>query len=80
MEIFESHISDLAERAFMRGYSTYSEFLNLDEISRLHTLRLAVKPELFGGYGEAERCVACFSAGGEKEYPISCICINPLNK
>ncbi len=80
MNVFEKHMLDLASRSFERNYNTYSEFLNLDEISTLYSLKLPVKFSLYGGYEGAERCVALFGDGEKAEYPISCIKLSPVSR
>ncbi len=81
MPLTEQHLADLASRSYERNYNTYSEFLSLDEISTLYTLRLPVKFRLFGGYDGAERCVACFGDNGDRLcYPIKCLRLSPLNQ
>lgn len=64
---------ELYDRALTRGTTEYTEFLNLDEISTLKALNLPCS--LYGGYDNAERCVAAF--GEEAEFPIKCIKIEP---
>lgn len=77
----EKRITELAERAYQRGYSTFSDFLNIDEISTVKSLKLPLKTVLFGGWEFAERCVAGF---GEKlkaeKFPIVCIKISPVSE
>ncbi len=75
---------ELAGRANERGYAIYSDFLGISEISELSLCRFPVNTTLWGGYEDAERCVACF---GDREYftdfvdfPIRCIMISPVNQ
>ena len=79
MDVFERHILDLSQRAFDRNYCTFSEFLNADEISALLSMKLPTKFRLYGGYGDAERCVACFFTDESVDFPIKRIVISPLN-
>lgn len=74
-ELFKKRISELSNRAYQRGYSTYSNFLNMDEISTVLATDLQLKPNLFGGYNNAERCVCGF--GDELYFPIVCVEIKP---
>ena len=78
MDIFEKHITDLARRSFEKGYSTFSEFLTLDEINVVKALKLPCEYSIWGGYSEAERCIIKF--GDDSEYPVSCIKITPVNQ
>jgi hypothetical protein len=71
-------------KANERGYTVYSDFLGLSEISELCAVRFSVPVTLWGGYEDAERCVVCF---GDREYfndntdyPIKCILIKPVNQ
>ena len=78
MEVLIKHINDLARRSFERGYATYSEFLNIEEISAVKALNLPCPYKIYGGYNEAERCVIAF--GEAESFPIDCIEIKPLNQ
>lgn len=72
---------ELSRRAFERDYTTFSEFLNLDEISDMSKLRLNSNYRLFGGYSNAERCIAGFGNGiQDYEFPIVCIKISPAQQ
>lgn len=80
----QKRFEELAQRSNERGYAVYSEFLGVAEISELRTVRFSVPTTLWGGYENAERCVACF---GDREYfadntdyPIACILISPANQ
>ena len=80
-EITPQRLEELAQRAYERDYPVFSPFLNLSEISTLKGLKLPVSYTLFGGYNCFERAVAGF--GNEvknKDFPIVCICIEPLSK
>jgi len=69
----DKHLADLAQRAERIGSLVYSDFLDPLEIRQAqmaahqaHTLC-----RIFGGYEDAERCVACFGPEYEEpEYPI----------
>ncbi len=80
MNVNEKHLLDLAERSYERNYNTFSEFLNLDEISSLYALSLPVDFSLYGGYEGAERRVACFGNGEYADYPIDCIRLSPVSR
>ena len=78
--LLKKRLAELSHRAFERGYTTYSTFLNLQEISILKSLKLDSKYSLFGGYENADRCVASFSNNEVYSYPIVCIKIEPLQQ
>lgn len=78
--LLKKRLTELSHRAYERGYATFSEFLNQDEISQLLATKTDIKPLLYGGYDNSERCIACFSEGEIWEYPISCIRIKPLQQ
>lgn len=67
---------ELFDRAYLRDTTEYTSFLNLDELSTLISLRIPC--ELYGGYENAERCVAAF--GDNPEFPIKCIKIEPKSR
>lgn len=77
---------ELSKKAYYRGILTYSDFLDLNEQNKLHSLSFkdtGVSVQTFGGYESAERQMAAFVPDAfccEEDYPISCIRIEPLNK
>ena len=80
----QKRFEELASRSNERGYTVYSDFLGISEISEFCAMRFPVPATLWGGYEDAERCVACF---GDREYftdnadyPIKCILISPVNQ
>lgn len=80
----QKRFEELAARSNECGYTVYSDFLGISEISEFCAMRFPVPATLWGGYEEAERCVACF---GDREYltdnadyPIKCILIRPVNQ
>ena len=80
----QKRFEELASRSSERGYTVYSDFLGISEISEFCAMRFPVPATLWGGYEDAERCVACF---GDREYftdnadyPIKCILIRPVNQ
>lgn len=80
-ELMKARLSELARRADERGYTTFSEFLNLNEISLLKASRFPVPYRLDGGYDSAERCVAAFGAAANTaDMPIVCLRIVPLQQ
>lgn len=79
MNDIEKRFAELADRADERCYTTFTDFLNIDEQSTLENARLNTPHVLFGGYETAERCVAGFGEYAESaEFPISIIKIEPL--
>lgn len=78
--LLKKRLAELSHRAYERGYTTYSNFLNMQEISVLNSLKCDIEYELFGGYENADRCVAAFSDDEIYTYPIVCIKIEPLQQ
>ena len=80
----QKRFEDLANRSFERGYTVYSDFLGLSDISELCAVRFSVSVSLWGGYDSAERVIACFGDReyfkDNKDYPINCIMIEPVNQ
>lgn len=61
--ILVRRIQELAKKAFHKGIRTYTDFLNLNEISIFHSMEkeLAYVPyAMYGGYENAERVMICF--------------------
>lgn len=79
-ERIKKRFSELSNRSYERGYTTYTAFLNADEISLLYKSELKTPFVLNGGYENAERCIACFCNKGEDFPPIVCIKIEPLQQ
>lgn len=85
-QILRKRCLDLARAAENKGICTYTDFLNLNEISIFFSIKNDipnVNYDLFGGYTGAERKVLCFygddSVKAFSDY-ITCIRILPLNK
>ena len=77
--LLKKRLIELSHRAFERGYTTYSNFLNLQEINILKSIKTDSAYTLFGGYENADRCIAAF--GDEiYSYPIICIKVEPLQQ
>lgn len=80
----QKRFEDLANRSFERGYTVYTDFLGLSEISELCAIRFSVPVTLWGGFSDSERVVACFGERSyftdNKDYPIECILIEPVNQ
>ncbi len=78
-EMIRKRFMELSHRAFERNYTTYSDFLNCDEINILYDTKTETNFKLYGGYNYAQRCVAAF--GNEtNDYPIVCIKAEPLQQ
>ena len=56
----QKRFEELVSRSNERGYAVYSDFLGLSEISELCAVRFSAQINLWGGYEDAERCIACF--------------------
>ncbi len=80
----QKRFDELSQRANDRGYTVFSDFLGLSEISELSAMRFSAPVTLWGGYEEAERCVACFGDrdyfNDNSDYPIKCVLIKPVNQ
>ncbi len=81
----QNRLKDLAQRSYDQNIYTFSQFLSLGELDAFFKIEKEVAfatPSLFGGYGNAERCVVRFgdpeSLGYELPAPIVCIHITPL--
>ena len=80
-ELLKSRLLDLSQRAYERNYCTFSDFLNLEEISILESMKGLTPYRIFGGYDSAERCVAGFGEDIEDGmFPIVCMEIAPLQQ
>ena len=77
--MLEKRFEELYNRAYERGYNTFSPFLTLPEQSELKKMYLPCV--LFGGYDGAQRVVAGFGETvGNDDFPIACVKIEPLNE
>jgi len=77
--MLEKRFEELYNRAYERGYNTFSQFLTLPEQSELKKTYLPCV--LYGGYGSAERVVAGFGENvSDADFPIACVEIKPLNE
>lgn len=74
----EKRFKELYNRAYERGYTIFSDFLNLDEQSILKNAHL--DGVCYGGYDMAQRVIVGFGDNIEKsDFPIKCVCCEPLN-
>ena len=84
--MLQKRLIELSKLAYQRGIVTYSDFLNLNELNILHTTpksEFFSCYETFGGYEFSERQMAVFLPDAlcyEKNYPISVLKIEPLQK
>lgn len=85
-ELFEKRMLELSKKAYYKSILTFSDFLDLNEQNKLHSLARkeeGVQIRTFGGYESAERQMAAFVPDAfcyEQDYPIACLKIVPLNK
>ena len=92
-QLFEKRMIELSKNAYYRGILTFSDFLDLNELHKLHSLPLkqyGVKVETFGGHAFAERQMAAFIPDALSlrdikdsdifQSEISVLHISPLNK
>ena len=81
----KNRFSDLANSSYNRNIYTYTDFLNLNEISILNSYKNQLPPvnvELAGGNDYAERRIAVFSPEDiyyTQDLPIKLIEIAPIN-
>lgn len=85
-QLLINRFKELGATAYYKGIFTYTDFLNLYEISIFHSIKKdfgKLLYESYGGYEGAERQVF-FLKANEMEFNyndyISCILIEPLNK
>ncbi|OUP50848.1 YlmH/Sll1252 family protein [Lachnoclostridium sp. An181] len=84
--LLQKRLIELSALSWQRGYVTFSDFLNLNELNILHSIpkgELSGTYALFGGYEYAERQMAAFLPDAlcyEYHYPIQILKISPLQK
>ena len=82
-ELFVKRICELANLAYQRDITTFTDFLNLNERNILNSQnfhKLGVTAEGFGGYENAERQMVAFHPDALAftwDYPIDCIRLEP---
>ena len=84
-ELIKKRLSELADRSYSKGQFTFTQFLNMAELSVYYeigkTLNYA-KPSVYGGYEGAERAVVRFGnpeeLGYEEAFPIDLLEISPV--
>ncbi|HHX55152.1 MAG TPA: RNA-binding protein [Clostridiales bacterium] len=85
-QLLIKRFKELGSTAYYKGILTYTDFLNLNEISIFHSIKKDLGKllyESYGGYEGAERQIF-FLKGNDIELNydeyISCVLIEPLNK
>ena len=79
--LLKKRFTELSNRAYLKGFNTFSDFLNIDEISVLKSTNVDIEPILFGGYNNANRCISGFGEYIQNsDFPIVCIKISPLQQ
>lgn len=87
--LFRSRIQDMADASYSRGISIYSDFLDMYELSILHSMSRdlpGIQYKIYGGYELAERQMAMFvsdalfSDSFEEKFPITCLEVQPAHK
>lgn len=72
-EIFlENRLKELANKAYLRNISTYSNFLNLYEQTIFFSIKASlpdIRYEWLGGYEAAERRIVCFLPSYQENMP-----------
>ncbi len=85
-ELLCKRLAELSGNAYYRGFCTYSDFLNLDELNLFYNnYKEIVRSEykLWGGYEDAERRVICFYEDDSSTnifWPVACLKILPANQ
>lgn len=74
IELIKRKLNDLASASIKRNTWEYSKFLNMAEQSELINSKMPAQFFLFGGYDNAERCIAVFGNEEDTGYP----CCVPL--
>ncbi len=78
--LLRRRLTELAQRADRIGGSVFSEFLTPAQapLAAVAAREAGVSAELFGGYGDAERQMACFvpADGWSEDYPISALMLS----
>ena len=76
----EKRLAEMAQRAWNRGISCYTDFLDLSGQNALSRIRKQLPPVpviLFGGAEGCERRMAGFGAEDTEGFPISCVRVEP---
>ena len=79
-ELCKKRLVDLSRQAEIKGFATFSSFLNLNELNIYHSIEKSLYTDSkgFGGYDGAERQMIAFIPDALYfEFPIRCIKITP---
>lgn len=84
-QLIQKRMKDLAYQADSKGYTTFTDFLNLNEMNILYSSLKELPPVkylLWGGYEEAERKVLSFYTDtiSTEEFDIIILEIKPMNQ
>lgn len=83
-DMLKKRLIELSNLAYNRGFVTFSDFLNLNELNILHTIPKNMFPagyETYGGYDLSERQMAAFLPDALCfTYPVKAVHISPVNK
>lgn len=78
-DLIEKRLKELYYRAENHAYCTYSDFLNINEQSRLAALKL--RCITYGGYDMAQRIIAGFGENTDTDsFPITLIKVSPVSQ
>lgn len=84
-DLFCKRLKELANISFHKSICTYSDFLNLNEISLFYNIKSEfprIQTALYGGYTDSERKIICFydeHSFSKPDFPIDCINIKPIH-
>ena len=88
-QLLYKRLIELSNRAYQNNIYCFSDFLSLSQQEILYQAArdkafAPIQYELFGGYENCERQMACFGSeadfGYEVDFPIKCIKVEPLAK
>ncbi len=85
-QLLSKRLKELAFNTFNKGFTTYSDFLNLNELNLLLSIKKELPPvemDLYGGYEGAERKMVCFyqfTNDYDRTFPIHCVRVTPRNE
>lgn len=83
--LFCKRIKELAYQTATRGYATFTDFLNMNEMSLFHSIYRelpSTQYKIWGGYEDADRCMIGFYTEYEitnEEFDLCILKIEPLN-
>ena len=84
-ELIKKRLAELADRSYSKGQFTFTQFLNMAELSVFYEMQKVLhyaKPTVYGGYDGAERAVIRFGdpeeLGYEEAFPMDLLEISPV--